>query len=491
MNPEAANISPEIIKNRAIKGIAFLTGRMFILQGISFAATFFLTVFLNPSDFGIYFIVTAAVTFFAYFSDVGLAAALIQKKDSLTEKDLKTTFTIQQIMVFTIFLVIILLTPLFINLYNLNQQSVYLLWALAFSLVLSSLKTIPSILLERDLKFDRLVIPQIVEAVIYNFVAVWFAWKGWGVTSFTIAVLLRGVGGLVTLYLVQPWMPGFAFSRESLQKLLKFGAPYQLNTFLALLKDDGLTAVLGVILGSAGVGYLGWAQKWASAPLRFFMDTVIKVTFPAFSRMQDDKRSLSRSVSRSIFFVSLLVFPSLIGLVTTAPLIIEIIPQYDKWRIALMALTIVSINSAFASVTTPLTNILNAIGKIGITFKLMVLWTVLSWGVVPILSYLYGINGASLGYALVGLSSVVAIKIATSYVNVDFVNSVYKPLAAAILMGGLILLLNILFEDTLLTLLIIIIAAAVVYFGLLYLLFGKELVVDIKRFIGAVKSRSP
>ena len=158
---------------------------------------------------------------------------------------------------------------------------------------------------------------------------------------------------------------------------------------------------------------MGWAQKWAYMPLRLFMDNVLKVTFPAFSRMQDEREHLKRSVTRSIFFVCFLVFPSVVGLVILSPILVEIIPRYDKWEPALIPLFLISINTIFAAATTQLTNLLNAIGKIKTTFKLMIMWTVLTWAFIPVLAIKYGVNGAALGYALVGSSSIIAIYINT------------------------------------------------------------------------------
>src|SRR5258708_25878970 len=133
----------------------------------------------------------------------------------------------------------------------------------------------------------------------------------------------------IAIYIMQPWKPGIAFSRKTLSGLFKFGIPYQINTFLAALKDDGLTLVLGSILGPIGISYLGTAQKFARYPLTFFMDTVTRLTFPAFSRMQDSKEHLERSVTRSIFFICFLVFPSLVGFVILAPIIFNLIPLYN------------------------------------------------------------------------------------------------------------------------------------------------------------------
>lgn len=487
LDPGLEELPLAAVKKRAVSGILTLTGRTFFLQAVSLVATFLLTVFLSPLQYGVFFLVSAVINFFAYFSDIGLAAALVQKKDKPTQEDLRTTFTIQQVLVLLLLLGIFFLTPVVSNIYGLSKEAVWLLWALGFSLFLSSLKTIPSILLERRLDFNKLIIPQIAETLLFNFVAVWLAWKGFGITSFTVAVLVRGVSGLVLIYLLQPWIPGFSFSKESLRGLLRFGLPYQVNTFLAVVKDDGLTAVLGGILGPSGIGLFGWAQKWAQAPLRFFMDQVIKVTFPAFSRMQSDKKELSKAVSRSIFFICLLVFPSLAGLIVIAEPLTEIIPKYEKWQPALLALTLLGINTSLAAVTTPLTNLLNAIGKITITFKLMVMWTVLTWLVVPFLAMWFGVTGAGLGFAVVGTSSLVAIWIIRRYVEFDLVKSAGKPLLGALVMGGVIYGMKSALPATFSNVLIMVIAGIFIYAALIFLLVGPSLVSDIRKIFYAFR----
>ncbi|KKT72946.1 MAG: Polysaccharide biosynthesis protein, partial [Microgenomates group bacterium GW2011_GWA2_44_7] len=265
------------IKRRSVSGVLALISRTFIVQIISFIATLALTIFLDPNIYGIFYLVSSVVNFLAYFSDVGLAAALIQKKEAVTKKDLATTFTIQQILVFLLLLVLFLVRPLIRTQYNIDQSGMYLLYAMGISLFLSSLKTIPSIMLEREIKFNKLILPQILETLAFNAVAVYFAWKGFGVTAFTYAVLARGIVGLVTMYIVYPWKPMVGIYKESLRSLLRFGLPYQANTFLAVLKDDGMTIILTKIIGTTGLGYIGWASRWAGLPLRIVMDNLTKV----------------------------------------------------------------------------------------------------------------------------------------------------------------------------------------------------------------------
>lgn len=475
----AEKLNVDILNSKIKKGVAVLTLRTIFLQAISFFSNLILTVLLLPIDYGVFFLVAAIVNLLAYFSDIGFAASLIQKKDKPTREDLQTVFTTQQILVFGLIILVFVLTPLIKNFYNFSPQAVYLLWALAISLCLSSLKTIPSVLLERNLEFNKLVIPQIAETIVFNVTVVFFAWQGFGVSSFTIAVIFRGITGLVAMYIVSPWMPGFLLSIKSLKSVLKFGVPYQANSLLAMVKDDGIIIFLGSILGIQGVGLLGWAQKWAYSPLRFFMDQVIKVTFPAFSRLQNNKIELSKAVTKSIMFICFLVFPSLIMLVLLSPILVDIIPKYSKWSPALFALSILALNCALAAITTPLTNTLNAIGKISLTFKLMIMWTSLTWIFVPLLAFLYGLNGAAVGLSIVGLSSFIALYFVSKYVNINYLQSVGKPLLSSTVMGICVFLVKNIFSVSW-TQVIVMIATSFISYLLLIIIIEPKILTLVK-----------
>jgi len=482
-------IGIKTIKERSVRGIVVLTGRTFLLQIISLVAQLFLFAYLGKYEFGVFAIVSAIINFLVNFSHIGLAAALIQKKEHPTETDLRTTFTVQQILVFTIVGIVFLLTPFFVQKYSLDESGKMLLYSLAFSLILSSFKSIPSVLLERKLEFVKLVFPQILEQIVYNVVLVVLAMKGFGLASFSIAVLIRGVVGLVAIYYLQPWKPGIAFSRETLKSLFKFGIPYQVNTFLATLKDDGIIIVLGGIIGPAGIGILSFAQKIARLPLTFFMDTVTKVTFPAFSRLQDSKVDLERSVTRSIFFICLLVFPSLVGIIVLSPILVKVIPRYEQWTPALIPIIFISINFAFAGATTQLTNLLNAIGKIKITFYLMIMWTILSWIFIPLLATKFGVVGASVGYSLVGVSSIIAIYIAKKYVNFSIGDSMIKPLIGSLIMGAILLLVRKFLNTSINSMLILGLIGILVYGSSMISMMGVSLIEDAKKTFKTIFSR--
>src|SRR3989344_1780218 len=121
------------IKHRSIKGVFSLVSRTFLIQLVGQIVTFLLTVYLSPGDYGLFFLVSTVITFLAYFSDIGLAAALIQKKEALTQDDLKTTFTIQQILVVTAVIIGLFATPFVAKTYGLDATGVVLYQALVLA----------------------------------------------------------------------------------------------------------------------------------------------------------------------------------------------------------------------------------------------------------------------------------------------------------------------------------------------------------------------
>jgi O-antigen/teichoic acid export membrane protein len=423
------------VTKRSIHGIVALVSRSFFIQIVSFVINFFLTILLTPSVFGVYYVVTAVIAFLQYFSDIGLAAALIQKKDSLTQEDLKTTFTIQQVLVLTLVIIAFALSPFVNKFYDLEGAGIQLFLALVIAFFLSSLKTIPSIILERELRFEKLVIPQIVETLAFNLVVLGCAIKGMGITSFTYGVLARGITGLIAMYIVQPWKIELGFSKHVAKKLLSFGIPFQANSLLALLKDDLLIAYIGKVLPLAQVGYIGFAQKWAFTPLRLVMDNIIRITFPSFSRLQHEKDHLSRAIEKSLFLLSFLIFPALVGLTLIFPYFIDIVPKYQKWEPALLSLGFFAVNAGLSSISTPLTNALNAIGKIKVSLYLMIFWTTATWILTPLLISFIGFNGFAIASAIIATSVVGVVYITKRYINFSLRKTIQNPLICSAIMG--------------------------------------------------------
>lgn len=422
------------IKGKIVSGVIALTTRTFLLQVIAFSSTVILTILLTPSIFGIYYVVSAVIAFLAYFSDIGLAAALIQVKNEPSQDDLATVFTIQQILVGSVVAISFFLAPFFASYYNLDRGGVFLLRALSLSFFLSSLKTIPSVLLERKLEFSRLVIPQLAETVGFYIVAIILASLGFGIDSFSWAAIVRGVVGLVAIYIVSPWRISLRIDITTIRGLLSFGIPFQANSLLALVKDDLMTIFLGKVLPFSQIGYIGWAKKWAEVPLRLIMDSIVRVTFPAYSRLQSHTEVLKKALEKSFSLLSLVVFPTSSLLILSVHPLVYTIPRYLKWESALFSFYIFTIVSVFAAYSTTCVNALNAIGKIKTTLILMIVWTTLTWTLIPVGIRMFGYNGVSLAYLAISLTSIIPIILVWRIIHFTIIPHVYKPLLASLLL---------------------------------------------------------
>lgn len=442
------------VKKKAFSGVGILVLRNFLLQPISFAGFFFLSIFLQRWELGVFWAVSEIIGFLGYFSDIGLAAAVIQKKKELEKEEIRATFTLQQILVLSLILITILLTPFLQQKFNFNDQGKLLLFSLLFGFFAASLKTIPSVLLERKLEFEKLATVDLAEQVVFTGIAVFLAWRGFSLQSWVWAVFARSFVGLILIYIFSPWSIGLNFGFKKIFTLIKFGVPFQINSLLAVLKDRLLNIFLWGLVGSEGIGILGWAQKWAQMPLRFLMDPVVRVSFPAYSRLQTEKEKLKLALEQSIYFVNLLIFPMLGAMAFLMPIVVEVFPKYHKWFVGIVPFWFYLLNFAFGVSTTPMVNAFNAVGKIKKSLNLMVMWTVLSWIFVPVGARFYGTNGAASALALVSASSFIAWIMVKREFKISLTRVFFKPLLLTLGVIGILLIGRHLFPPSLLGLMV-------------------------------------
>lgn len=422
------------IKKKSVSGAFSYFLRTIFLQGLGLISIFLLSAFFNPEDFGVYGYVLQIIGLLIFFSDIGLAAALVQKKKAPSLTDYRTAFTVQQLLSWLIVLVVLIIYAIGIVQRTVGHQGVLILMALAISFPLASLKTISSIQLERELKFSLLIVPQIFEQVTFNGILLYFAWKGTGATAYAWAILVRSILGTVVMLIIKPWKIGFAFNKQSFKEMLNFGAKFQINDFLARIKDQLFFIVLGQVLPLTQFGYIQWAKNWSMYPYNLTVQNVMAITFPTFARLQKRKDLLKKALEKSVFFISLLIFPILAGMCLLIVPLTRVIPQYEKWQPAVFSFIAFAASVSWASISTPMVNALNAIGKINTSLKLMIIWTILTWILTPILLLMAGFNGVALAALIISFTSVLSVKYVQKYIAVDVWNQVWRQLIATLVM---------------------------------------------------------
>jgi PST family polysaccharide transporter len=418
------------LKKRAVGGFAFLGIRQIFVQVISFSAMIVLARTLSPNDFGIYGIASLFITVVAFFGDVGLAASLIQQPERPTLNELRTAFAFQQMLVMAVVLIGFFAVALVAPLWELSAETVWLTRSLMSTLLLSSLRTIPSMLLERQLRYGRLMAIDLIQSTTFYCLAVGLALAGYGVWSFAIATISAAAVGTAIAWVLNPWKIGFAFDRQVIRRLVTFGGPFQLNDGTALVRDNLIPILGGIAFGATAVGYLNWALSLTVVPSRL-AHILGRLSFPVYSRLQDQPQLLKRTMEHSLLFLFATAMPLSLAIAAFAPQIIEYVFS-DKWRPALPAVYLITINILGSYIMTPFIPAINALGYTARTLRITVIWTATSWLLAIFATRVFGFTGIAVAYAL---AITVAVPLTTRELRRSANIEVWKSIRAPIVAG--------------------------------------------------------
>lgn len=451
---------------------------------LGFVAFFLLTITSSVALLGIYSTVLASLSFFNYITNLGLAAALIQKKETKSV-DLNTAFYIQMFLVTLAVGIGAYFGEQIVSAYkDAPSETIYLYWSLLVSLFLLSLKTVPSVLLEKDVEIYKNVIVASVENTVFYVVIIAMVFMGYTMEALIAAVLVRAIVGTLGIYLVKPWKPSFEFSFSSAKELLSFGIPFQGNSFLALVKDDLMIIYLGQVIGLPALGIVSFGKKYAEMAVRLITDNINRVAFPVLSRVQDNKELLAKSLMNSIFFSSLIVFPIIIGAGLTFDSFLKVFEgYYDKWKDALLPFYFFSASTLLVSLTTPFINLFNAVKRVRLSLLFMVVWTVMMWTLIPIGVRYFGYQAIAPAFLIVNMTVVFVIWQAKTILHFSLWETMKGVLLAS---GAMLLYLSVIrlisltfFESPVIHLVFSLVGAPAIYIAVIIAYHGVKVFKDV------------
>lgn len=480
-------LSVDQLKTKSITGAASYFARTVFIQVIGLISIGLLGVYLSAEEIGIYGFVINIIGILVFFSDIGLAAVLIQAKKEPTLTDYQTAFTIQQGLSWLIMTICVGLVVTGVVSRITGPAGNWVLLALGLSFPLATLKTISSVKLERQLDFAQLALPQVVEQVVFHGLLIGLVLTGWGVLAYPPAILARSVVGAVTMWALKPWRIGLAFNLDSLKRLGSFGLKFQANDLLARVKDNLFYSLLAGFLPLSQFGFVSWAKTWSIYPYNLTVQNVMAITFPAFSRLQDRPELLAKAIEKSLFFITLVLFPLITGMAVFIYPLTQVIPGYEKWQPAILTFVLFTLSIGWSAISTPLTNVLNAIGKINWTLGLMIMWTVLTWTLTPLFMWWFGFNGVALAAFVIALTSFMPVALVKRLVTFNFWDQVWRQLVLSILMAvvGLSLLP---LQSVTIDWLLVVMAATGLCYPVAWLVLGrKKLFTELSRLHPRVK----
>jgi O-antigen/teichoic acid export membrane protein len=473
------------VGRRAVRGGLSLGLRQGIAAAIGVIAGVVLARRLEPAMFGAYAVVTFVVRLFAWVCDVGIGAALV-RKPRVDERDLSTAFVLQQAFTVLAAATVAASAGLWERAYGI-PGSAAMLRTLAVGLWVSSLGTIPSLVLERTLRFERIAAADLLSAFVYHGLAVVLAFRGFGAWSFVLAALARSGASAAALNGLSPWRPSLRFSRDRARELVSFGVPFQANRLLVLLKDNVTPTLIAMAAGAGAVGYVNWAQGLAYLPL-LAMPVLGQVAFPTFSRLQHDREKLRRGVETTLRLLALGIYPATALLAALAPEIVRHV-YTDRWRPALPSVYLFSVATAWSVVSYPAWNALLALGRAGTCLRLAAIWTAAEWGLAVPLVFAFGHTGFAIAIALVAQSAILAVRELRRDLAFEIASRIRLPLACAAVSAAATRLAAGSAVSGPATLLLVAAGGAILYAVLVAILGGRELLEELRPILQLLPGR--
>jgi O-antigen/teichoic acid export membrane protein len=402
-DPVSAAVAPQSVAKKTVHGAFALGTRQVIVQGTRILGGIFLARLLTPGQFGIYAIVLYLQTFLTAFGDAGLAASLIRQHDEPEIADYQAVFTVQQIIVLAVTLSMWFAAPLIASRYHLGPQDTWLFRLVALSFLATSFMVVPLVLMERHLAFHKVAFVESAQAIVFNVLAVYFAWRGMGAYAFVWALLLRSLTGTALASWVSPWRIGWHWNWALVQSHLSFGLPYQGVQVTSLLKDSISPIFIGLLLGTADVGYLTWASMIAAYPVLVLV-VLQRLYMPAFARLQHQRPQLVSLAENVIWANNAIAAPlSILTLVMIVP--ITGLIYGAKWLVALPYFYLFWCVNLVVPTVMPAMGLLNALGKSRTALFFSVVAMAGIWLIGAPLILLYGAIGFAVANLVVQLTA--------------------------------------------------------------------------------------
>ena len=325
------------IKTAAVRG-----GRtLFIKHAIGFVFNFaggvVLARILGPEILGVYFTSYIVFLLARCVADFGFLSMFISSESSPSAKDMRSAFSIQQVLSLLMTLVVVLLIgPLFCRWYKMEEMLV-LFASAGIGAYFYSWHSIPLALLERKLDYMKVAVIEIGEILAFNITAVLLAVSGKGVLGLEAGNIMRGIIPAVLAVILSGFRPSISF--KGLSGLFKKASPYFGVNAVVYIVALAPGALIGTI---SGLKALGLAQLTYNVLVYLMViPTIIqRVSLAAFAKIKRDTALFNKAVERVFNFISLFFVPLMATVTAFSPLWIKAV-YGNKWvgmeEVALLA----------------------------------------------------------------------------------------------------------------------------------------------------------
>ena len=393
------------LRGRTLRSFLLLGAQRVVGVVVTAGGSIALARLLTPEVFGLYAILVFVITAGVRSSELGLGAALIQRRDLDPAAALGVAFTATFGLALALGAAIAVAAPLVARWPGVSSDVTAPVRWLALLVVLSALRMPAMVLLERRLAYFPLTVAETADTVTFHAVAIAAAIAGAGLWSFVMGALAARVVNLVVLWGAARWRPTLRWSWRELAPVMKFGILFQGSILVAIAGDAVVPIFVTAWSGVTGVGFLNWAATLAFLPLQV-VSIAGRVLFPALSSLQADPKRFAEATARALNRVTAVLYPAAALLLAGADPVVRLIFG-EAWLPAIPAVRCFCLSAIIGGTSTIFVHALYSLGRADIVFRLNLASAVLLWVITLVLVPWLGFVGfavASVSLACAGVS---------------------------------------------------------------------------------------
>lgn len=466
-------LSPEpSLSSRVVRGGLWVFGLRIVEIGLGIIKLIILARLLAPDDFGLFGIALLAISTLETFSQTGSQTALIQKKGDVAGY-LDTAWTVSAIRGIVLFIILLISAP-YVAVFFKSPEASLIIQAIGVTILFRGFTNIGIIYFQKELEFNRQFIYGLVNGLVEFVVVVTAALILKDVWALVIGQIAVGLVSLVVSYLIHPYRPSIHLDLKKSKELFGFGRWVFGSSILAFLLTQGDDIFVGKMLGITALGFYQMAYRISNMPATEITHVISQVTFPAYSKMQNNLPRLRESFLRVLQLTAFLSFP-------IAGLIFVLAPDFtkiflgDKWMPMVPAMQVLALWGGIRSIGATTGSVFFSMGKPKILTKIQFGHLILLAILIYPLSMRWGIFGTSLAVIFATLIPVscafyIVIKVIKCKIE-NFCKITTLPLINTVIMVSVIFILKTHWSNTveMLEIFLFILFGIVSYLGVTYL----------------------
>jgi PST family polysaccharide transporter len=387
------------LKSKTISGAGWSGAGNIARQAFQIITLMVMARFLSPEVFGTYAILMIFVQFMNIFGSMGIPQVIIHL-DNPDQRMLSSVFFLNMVVGVVLFICLYFLARPIAMFFG-NSEITHLLQIIGIIFIITSLTLVQKALLEKSMLFKNVIIIETISIFVGSATGIVFAVIGFGIYSLIIMSLLRPTLLSIGLWLNSSWRPSFQFSLHDIKKVWNYAfnlTGFSIINYFARNADNFL---IGKFIGSSGLGVYSIGYKILLYPIENISGILVRVLFPAFSKIKYDNIRFKSAYVNSISYIAIITFPVMAGLFAVSSTFVPVVFG-DKWVGLGKLLMILAPIGMIQSVVTTVGSIYTAKGTTSLMFKiggLNALITVLSF----VIGLPYGIHGVAIAYAIANL----------------------------------------------------------------------------------------